>query len=118
MKLQVQFTAEIECTPEAKRHFARNLARVQANPNAPGNRSAYLAVLSKHPEGTDEDVLVASLFGETIAETVGNAINDLSIPAFGFNVEARRVQYQEATPPLAPPEDVQPYVLAVSRQHG
>lgn len=117
MKLQFQFNLDFNANAGAKRYLLRNLERARANPTDPSIPEGYLAVLSKHPEGTDEDVLLQAIVGEVTAEILKNEIREYMPPEdFGVTVAVSKVQYQEAVPPLEPPEGTTAQVIHINRK--
>lgn len=114
MKLQFQFNLTFEPTEAFKAQMLRLLEQARANPaDDVGVPEGFLNAVSKHPAGTDEDVMLQAVVGENTALFLADAF--LRFFPSEAKVAVSKVQYQECVPPLEPPEGTLAQVININR---
>lgn len=117
MKLQFQFNLTFEPTEAFKATLLRMLEQARANPaDDVGVPEGFLNAVSKHPAGTDEDVMLQAVVGEIAALILADEfLRFFPSEADGAKVAVSKVQYQECVPPLTPPEGTLAQVININR---
>lgn len=120
VKLNVKFAYALDVSAKGRALILDVYKRAIENPTDDTVPDGYRNAASKLPSDADEDLIITTVIGEVLGCMLHTELLNCNPPEefdLGTN-KISGVEYAEPTPPLPPPEHVQPQVLEISRQHG
>lgn len=120
VKLNVKFVQTLDISDKGRALLLDVWKRAVEHPDDPDVPDGYRNAQSKLPADADEDLIITTVVGEVLGCMLHkelprcNPPEDLGL----WTTKITGVEYAEPTPPLPPPEHVQPQLLEISRQHG
>lgn len=120
VKLNIKFVQTLDISERGRALMLDVWKRTVENPDDQTIPDGYRNAQSKLPPDADEDLIITTIVGEVLGVILQTEVLACNPPEnLGlWTTKITGVEYAEPTPPLPPPEHVQPQVLEISRQHG